>query len=170
ARERGNVDDVPDSLDAVIVTEIDSLPPLPRTLLRNAAVLGLRFRPSVLQEILVDDGFEPGDLAYGQLDGFLTFEGDDAARFRHAVLRDAAYESLSYRRRRELHLRAGEAIERLAGSDAEWEAENLSFHFFEGHDYERAWHYARLAAGYARDAYANVDAAAHYRRALEASR
>lgn len=170
ARERGNVDDVPDSLDAVIATEIDSLAPLPRALLRNAAVLGLSFRPSVLREILADDGFEPSDLAYQQLEGFLTIEGDDAARFRHAVLRDAAYESLSYRRRRELHVRAGETIERVAGDDAQSEAENLSFHFFEGRDYERAWRYARLAAGYARDAYANVDAAAHYRRALEAAR
>ena len=45
------------------------------------------------------------------------FIEDDGTRFRfrHATVHEVAYEGLPYRRRRELHARAGETIERLAG-------------------------------------------------------
>ena len=39
-----------------------------------------------------------------------------AFRFRHALFRDAAYDGLSFRRRRELHARVGEVLERLPGA------------------------------------------------------
>src|SRR2546423_1336021 len=76
---------------------------------------------------------------------FLEFGPDGTVEFRHHIVRDVAYEGLSYRRRRELHLRAGTAIERLVGDDTESVAEPLSFHFYEGRDYQRAWRYARVA-------------------------
>jgi tetratricopeptide (TPR) repeat protein len=104
------------------------------------------------------------------LGDFLEFGPDGTVEFRHHIVRDVAYEGLSYRRRRELHLRAGAAIERLVGDDTESVAEPLSFHFYEGRDYQRAWRYARVAGDRAREDYANVEAAAHYRRALDAVR
>lgn len=169
-RERGDAREIPDSLDAAITVEIDALPPVLRSVLRHAAVLGLRFRPSVLRVTL---GAELGDLvddALVELDRFVEVDGDDSARFRQPVLHDAAYEGLSYRRRNELHLQAAEVIERLAGDDADRDAESLSHHFHEAREYQRSWHYARLAAEAARAAYANIDAAAHYRRAIDAAR
>jgi tetratricopeptide (TPR) repeat protein len=85
------------------------------------------------------------------------------------VVHEVAYEGLSYRRRRELHARAGDAIEHLAGEDPEAVAEFLVEHFAISGNHPKAWHYALIAADRSRKAYANVDAAAHYRRALEAA-
>lgn len=170
ARERGSLEGMPDSLDASINTEIDSLSALPRLLLRCAAVLGRSFSLVVLQEILLDALVEPDSATIQALGDFLAFDPDGTVRFRHLVVRDVAYEGLSYRRRRELHMRAGAAIERLVGADTDTVAESLSFHFFAGGDYERAWRYARVAGERARAEYANVEAGAHYRRALDAAR
>ena len=99
---------------------------------------------------------------------FVQFDPAGVARFRQAVVRDVAYRGLPYRRRRVLHLRAGQVMERIAAGAIDSVAEPLSVHFFEGGDLERAWRYARLAGARAQASYANSDAAALYRRALEA--
>jgi class 3 adenylate cyclase/tetratricopeptide (TPR) repeat protein len=169
-RARGSVADIPESLDAAIAGEIDQLPPVSRTLLRCAAVLGTHFRPSVLRAVIAGVGIEFDDAALDRIDRFVEFARDDRAFFRNAVIRDAAYETLSYRRRRELHLRAGHVVERVAGVQATSEADVLAHHFLEGGDHARAWRYAVAAAEQARRSFANVEAAAHYRRALEAAR
>ena len=49
-------------------------------------------------------------------------------RFRHALIRDAAYEGLSFRRRRELHGRVADLLRETAGDDED-SAEMLSLHF-----------------------------------------
>ena len=84
-------------------------------------------------------------------------------------MRDAAYEGLAYRRRRELHARVGSAL--LASSeDAEQEqGELLSLHFFLAGDFERAWRYSGLAAQRAKAAYAHVESARFLRRAIDAA-
>ena len=49
-RERGAVDDLPDSLEALIAAEIDVLSPFPRLLLGYASVLGRSFNPLVWRQ------------------------------------------------------------------------------------------------------------------------
>ena len=91
-----------------------------------------------------------------------------AYRFRHALFRDAAYEGLPYRRRRELHARVGEAYERLRADETEELAEVLSLHFLRAEVHGKAWSYSLVAAERARAKSANADAAEFYRRALDA--
>ena len=53
---------------------------------------------------------------------------DAVYAFRHALIQDAAYGTLLRERRRELHRRAAEAIERLRPEVAEREPEVLAHH------------------------------------------
>jgi len=153
----------------MVGAQIDALPPLPRRLLRYASVLGRSFRLTVLNEVLRDDSLELDSSARDSLVGFLASDGADRMRFRHGLLRDVAYEGLSYRRRRELHSKAARATERLAGDDTRAVADLLSLHFSLAQEYEPTWRYARMAGDDDRDAYANVDAAVQYERALMAA-
>jgi tetratricopeptide (TPR) repeat protein len=168
-RQTGSVADLPDSLDALVSAQIDALSPLPIRLLRYASVLGRSFRLSVLNEILRDDPLELDPGAQDSLVGFLAADGPDRMRFRHGVLRDVAYEGLSYKRRRDLHSKAAHATERLAGDKTDAVADLLALHYSLAQEWEPTWRYARIAADDARDAYANVDAATQYERALEAA-
>jgi tetratricopeptide (TPR) repeat protein len=161
--ERG----LPDSLDAVVGAEIDALPPLTRRLLRYASVLGRSFRPEVLREVIAGEDVALDELTREQLTRYLLPDGNERLVFRHGVLRDAAYGGLSYRRRRDLHRRAGDAIERLAQPDPENVADALALHFGLAQDHERTWHYARVAGDRARSTYANIEAQDHYERALD---
>lgn len=169
-REAGGVDALPDSLDAVVGAQIDALAPLLRRLLRYASVLGRSFRIATLNDLIADEQVELDSATRDQLSGFLDQEGEDRLRFRHALIRDVAYGGLSFRRRKELHLRAGELAELAAGDDAEKVADVLALHFSLGGDHEKTWRYARIAGDQAKEAYANVEAALHYERAIEASR
>ncbi len=165
-----DVDTLPDSIDAVITAQIDRLPTLQRRLLRYASVLGHTFRVDELNAVIADEMPAPDEATWRSLAGYLNFVASDVVRFRHAMLRDTAYEELPFRRRRELHARAGESIAAGLEDHPESEAELLSLHFFHAQRFEDAWRYARIAGIRARDKYANVEAAEFLQRALAAAR
>jgi class 3 adenylate cyclase/tetratricopeptide (TPR) repeat protein len=167
ARSGGAIDDLPDSVEALMMAQIDKLTPADRRVLRCAAVIG----PSFNRE-LVDEALEEHALAteiWERMTEFVVDEGNGDFRFRHALVRDAAYEGLPFRRRRELHASVGGAIERRA-AQPEDESELLSLHFFHAHDFAKAWRYSRRAGEHAQSIYANVEAATFYERALQAAR
>jgi class 3 adenylate cyclase/tetratricopeptide (TPR) repeat protein len=161
---------LPDSVEALVTAQIDRLVPADRVLLRQAAVLGRSFDEGLLASTLEGQAGPPDDEAWARLSRFLVREAKGHVHFRHALIRDAAYEGLPYRRRRELHERVGETIERLAGSDPESEASHLSLHFFHAQRFEAAWRYSKLAGEHAQRIYANAEAADFYARALDAAR
>ena len=168
-RGGGDVDALPGSVEALLAVQIDVLPPRERAVLRHAAVLGGRFE---LRTLLLALGLEPqeGASLLVRLEDFLVVDDDGAVGFRHGLLREAAYEGLPFRRRRELHLRVGEALEQEAGEEADALADTLSHHFFQAGAWERARRYGWLAGLRAKEVYANVDAAAQLERALAAAR
>lgn len=169
-RDTGSADRLPESLDEVVSKEIDTLPPLTRQMMRYSSVLGRSFRRVVLDEFLAPDGVHIDDAAELELSRFIEINAEGRMQFRHVVVHDVAYEGLSYRRRRELHSRAGNVIERMAGDDTDAVAEYLATHYSLSGSQEKVWHYARVAADRAKRAYANTEAAAHYRRAAEAGK
>ncbi len=166
ARQAGGVDALPDSVESLLMAQIDRLAPGDRRLLRCAAVIGAVFTTELLAEALRE---RPDRSAWDRLADFLVDHGDGQVRFRHALVRDAAYEGLPYRRRRELHRSVGEALERRLGDDPGDEVGMLSLHFFHAGELVRAWRYSRIAGDRAERVYANVEAAGFYERALQAA-
>jgi class 3 adenylate cyclase/tetratricopeptide (TPR) repeat protein len=170
ARAAGTVEGLPTSVESMVTAEIDRLPAELRRVLRRAAVLGMSFREETLAT-LSEEGEEPpgAALAGDRLGGFLVLDEDGSWRFRHALVRDAAYHGLPFRQRRALHARAGEQLARRAASPEEV-AELLSLHFFHAGRFAEAWRYSRTAGERAVAKYANAEAAELYGRALEAAR
>ncbi len=169
-RETGLSGQLPESLDAVVSTEIDTLPTLTRQLLRQASVLGRSFRRVVLDEFLAPDGVVLDQATRRTLGRFIEADGSSRFRFRHAVVHDVAYQGLSFRRRRELHARAGRVIEQLAGRDTQAVAEFLASHYAVAGVHDKAFEFSCVAAEKARSAYSHTEAEVHYARAIEAAR
>jgi class 3 adenylate cyclase/tetratricopeptide (TPR) repeat protein len=169
-RDSGDVDALPDTVHALVTSQIDRLDPAQRTVVRTAAVLGQSFLLGELAALMDGPLPLPTDELWKDLAGILTFTGPEALRFRHALVRDAAYEELPYRRRRQLHARAGDAIAAALGDHPEVEGELLSLHYFHAHRFDDAWHFSRGAAAGAAAVYANVEAAALFERAIDATR
>jgi class 3 adenylate cyclase/tetratricopeptide (TPR) repeat protein len=169
-RDHGDIDTLPSSLEGMVAAQIDALPPLARRLVRRASVLGRSFRLSVLADLFDDDQVGLDDATRRELADILEDDGRGRLRFRHALLRDAAYDSLPYQQRRALHLRAAESTLRRAQTNPVSFADSLALHYAAGGDHGNTWRWARVAADQARASYANPEAAAQYQRALDAAR
>jgi class 3 adenylate cyclase/tetratricopeptide (TPR) repeat protein len=165
-----SVESLPDTLDAVAMREIDSLPTTPRRVLRLASVLGRSFERSLLDQLLEAESVDVGADALEDLEQQLVPSNDgEHIVFRHALLQEAAYQSLPFRQRIGLHLKVGEAIEggTINAADA---VPLLSFHFLAAQDWQRTWKYARVAAQAAHAAHAPGEMATHLERAIVAAR
>jgi predicted ATPase len=170
SRAGGGVDALPETVETLITTRIDTLEPGDRFLLRNASVLGARFELDVLADVLADELADVGDLdRWRRLGEFVAWEGTNQLRFRHDLFRTVAYEGLSFRRRREIHGRVGIVLERRAEAGRVELAPLLSLHFLQAEDYERAWRYSVAVGELAKRRSANVDAAEMFQRALLAA-
>ena len=93
--------------------------------------------------------------------------GPAPSRFSHALLHDAAYSALPFRRRRELHARAGAMIRRRGGEELE---EILAIHFGAAQWWPETWHYGRLAGERALKRAAPREAAGFLESATAAAR
>jgi class 3 adenylate cyclase/tetratricopeptide (TPR) repeat protein len=162
---------LPESVEGVVTSRIDNLAPADRALLRWAAVLGASFSGELVARVLQDDPEAALDSeSWDRLAEFVERDPYAAGtfHFRHALIRDAAYEGLSFRRRRELHARVAEVVGETA-ADEEEVAETLSLHYSLAERPAETWRFSLLAAERARAKFANADAAELYRRALAAA-
>jgi len=151
---------VPGTLKGLICARFDRLSFKAKRILQEAAVIGIRFTVPVLQAI--DPELSPDHLQELHQTGFIAPLDADTYCFRHAVSREAAYESLLKRDREILHASIGSVLEGLSGTDS---PDILATHFCRGHDYHKAVRYSLLAADRCRESGAWVEAAVHYANA-----
>jgi tetratricopeptide (TPR) repeat protein len=117
----------------------------------------------------IDDGDHLAVPNWDRLGELFDEEPDGYLKFRRSLLRDAAYEGLPYKDRRRLHAIVAAHLEEEMDYPEE-AAGILSLHYFAAGEFEPTWRYARIAAERAEVAYAHVEAAGMYARALEAGR
>ena len=86
--------------------------------------------------------------------------------FRHALTREVAYDGMLQARRRELHGRAGAALEHFHANRFE-HCELLAYHYSHSAEPQHAIPYLAAAGDRAKDRYANEEAVTTYRRAIE---
>ncbi len=110
-QERGRDDvSVPPTIQALLAARIDQLPRLERAALERGAVEGQVFHRSAVEALAPEEPQIAGHLV-GLVRKELvrpsppTLPGDDAFRFRHLLIRDAAYEALPKATRADLHER-----------------------------------------------------------------
>jgi len=167
--ETGDISTLPTSLDGVVGSQIDALDSSARRALRYLSVLGRSFRTSIARALLATQDIELTDTVRQTLNEFLEDDGSDRLRFHHSLVRDVAYEGLPFRRRRDLHIRAGRLI--LDGTqDDEAVLDVLSLHFSLGGDRELSWQYSLRAGDRNMEAYANLEAETEFERAIDAAR
>jgi class 3 adenylate cyclase/tetratricopeptide (TPR) repeat protein len=169
---------VPPTLTGVLQARLDRLPELERTTLQQAAVVGDEFWDSAVQQLNTAarypfapeqvaaalQSLERRDMIYRT--PAPTFAGSQAYRFKHAVLREVAYESVLLRDRLGYHVQAARWLEAQSGDRAiEYAAPIAQHHEQAGHLAEAAQQYERAAAR-AAEQYKLAGAIDFYRKAL----
>ncbi len=160
---------VPERVSEMLVHRFERLRPATLELLTLASVLGRDFALEPLERLAE----RPIEEVLGALEeaadaGLIVEEQVGRFSFCHALVRDAVYERPVASRRRLMHLRAGEALERATGATDATAAE-LAHHFHLAGGDLRAAHYGVEAGEQAARAYAFEEASAHFERALAAA-
>ncbi len=166
----GDVSTLPHSVEGLISARVDRLSPGDRQVLRRLAVLGTGFLVEHTAAVIPGVGAGSRVRAIRRLGDFVTMNHNGWVQFRHALIRDVAYESLPFKSRSELHRQVGDSIRRAAGSDPDSQAELLSLHYFHAQNWADAWHFSRVAGDSAKAVYAHQAAGTFYGRALAAAR
>ncbi|MEX2546916.1 MAG: ABC transporter substrate-binding protein [Chloroflexota bacterium] len=161
-------DAFPTALQGALQARLDRLDPDARDLISTAAVIGRTFSLPLLERLLPRARLLPilSELQWLQL---LVEERRIPApefRFRHGLVQEVAYAALVETRRRELHLRVGEALLDLHRDSPAGVCGLLAHHFAEADEPVRAAEFLLRAGDAARAIYADDEAIGLYRRAL----
>ena len=160
---------VPLLVQEALQARLDRLEPPTREVASIASVIGRTFGLPVLER-LADRERLLGALSELQRLDLVVEERRRPTpeyRFRHGLVQEVAYTSLTEARRRELHLAAGKALEDLHAGIPEEAYEALARHFSEAAESAKAIEYLLAAGDAAWALYADRAALAHFRRALE---
>jgi predicted ATPase/class 3 adenylate cyclase len=148
---------VPSTIHALLAARLDGLPADERAILSIAAVEGTVFHLGAVRELrpALDTPLEDGLKALVRR-GLIRldtadFIGEKAFRFRHGLIRDAAYRSLPKNARADLHERCASWLERTAGDRLREFEEIAGYHLEQALQYRAALgppnaHSALLAA------------------------
>ncbi|HEX5939444.1 MAG TPA: tetratricopeptide repeat protein [Dehalococcoidia bacterium] len=162
---------LPATVRAMVLRRIDRCGDEARELLNMAAAVGQEFSIDVLQELLdlSEDAFYDAveELIRRRLIKAVATGIEERYGFVDPQLRHILYEELGSVRRRRLHLRIGESMERVFGRRASHRASELAYHFVQGRDRARGVTYSLEAGDAARAVYANHEATDYYQTAVQ---
>jgi predicted ATPase/class 3 adenylate cyclase len=162
---------VPVSLQDMLMARLDQSGPA-KELAQIGAVIGRMSRRGLLAVVSQLSEEELADGLTALSDAGVMFahtqDGHDCYSFSHALVRDAAYDSLLRQRRRELHARVADALFEFDEESVESQPELLALHLTEAGAVERAFPYWLLAAQRSLRRSALLEAASLLRRGLAA--
>ncbi len=165
--DRTRIEEVPASVNAVLVARLDRLAAQIKAIVQTAAVLGQEFEVWVLSRMLMEDVQLPVKVKRAEADGVWSALSETRYLFKHALLRDAAYDMQLRARLRELHALAGAAIEQVYADDVAAHVAILAYHWGAAGDTVKEAHYSVLAGQQALRISAFRDALRYLKRSLE---
>lgn len=163
--------EIPETLEKIVLARVDRLERGSRSVLAAAAVLGRQFDRSLLDRVAGERDLDHALRELQRLDLVREVRRwpEPEYRFKHSVIREAAYNALLRTGRQELHRRAAEALEASIDDSAEDRLGILAHHYRLAGDRERALECHARAGRVASGLHAKAEALAHYGHALEAA-
>jgi predicted ATPase len=163
---------IPPTVQAILASRIDRLPPNEKELLQTLAVIGREFALSLVRRVF--DGRKNGELermlADLQMAEFIYEQpatGDIEYIFKHALTQDVAYNSVLIERRKLLHERTGLALESMFAEQLEDHLDDLARHYSRSDNLIKAVEYLERAGRQAAQRSAHEEGAESLSSALE---
>jgi hypothetical protein len=160
---------VPDTLQDSLMARLDVLGDA-KDVAQLASVIGRRFSMALLAALssrnLLAISADISILIAEELIYPVGRAGDEVYEFKHALLRDAAYEGLLLARRRQIHGRIARVLEERFAAVVETEPELLAHHFAEAGEPGPASGYSERSGDRAAARFAYAEAIASYRAAI----
>ncbi|MFK7893857.1 MAG: adenylate/guanylate cyclase domain-containing protein [Granulosicoccus sp.] len=161
---------VPDTLRDLLMARLDSLGNAKRTA-QLASVIGREFTLQTIAS-LAKAGTDTlmqhvNSLVYSGLLQLTDASTQPIYQFKHALIQDAAYESLTIAQKKTLHARMAELLQKEAEHDTIKAPEQIATHYQAAGVYREAVHWWDVAAGNALRIAANHEAYHHARQGIK---
>jgi class 3 adenylate cyclase/tetratricopeptide (TPR) repeat protein len=158
--------EVPVTIGAVLIARLDRLTMEVKAVVQTAAVLGREFEAQILSGMLRDDARVTEKIKQAETEAIWSALNEIRYIFRHALLRDAAYDMQLRARLRDLHRLAGEAFEQVYADDLDSHYADLAYHFEQAQVTMKALAYLGQAGDSAKADYHNQAALDFYARRM----
>jgi len=157
---------LPATLQSLLTARVDRLAPSDRALLQAASVIGRQFEPQLLAVVVGNAKIYARLTAMQALDLVHRESKSGDYSFKHALVRDALYQSLLSDARAALHIKVAEEIERRSSNRLTEVAEVLAHHYCQTDRAEKAFAYLSMAGSKSLNVYSLDEASAHLTAAL----
>ncbi len=162
---------IPATVQGILASRIDRLPPPEKELLQTLSVIGKEFQLNLVRAVTGN----PGDRLIPMLDDLQVAEfiyeqpaaGDFEYTFKHALTQQVAYQSVLMERRKTLHERTAVALETIHASQIDDHLVELAYHYGRSANPTKAVDFLWRAACQASMRSLYSEAIAHVNRALE---
>ncbi len=183
---------IPDTVQAVIASRLDRLESDVKNVLQTASVIGRIFYERVLKYVSGIDNlmlslylatleeFEyiqklesrklKTEMEYIPKSKISNLKSEIEYVFRHPLIQEVVYNSLLKKRRKELHNRIGECIEKLFAEWLDDFCELLSLQYYSAENWVKAYEYSLRSARKAKSGYLNKQAIEFYDWAIKSLR
>jgi predicted ATPase/class 3 adenylate cyclase len=163
---------IPPTVQAILASRIDRLPPDEKALLQTLAVIGREFPFGLIRSAVAkpDDELNRmlGDLQLAEFIYEQPAAGDIEYTFKHALTQEVAYQSVLVERRKVLHEKIGAAIEALASIQIEDHLAELAHHYCRSSNVGKTVEYLDRAGRQAMMRGALKEAQLHFTQAITA--
>jgi adenylate cyclase len=162
----GAAERLPSTLTEILLARLDRLESQVRTIAQAGSVIGRSFAVRLLAEVMGRErttlempltALQEAEIAFPRRGSDLEYV------FKHAAMREAAYNTLVRRRRQELHLLTARAIAQLYASEEY--AEMIAYHYARTDEHAEAAPWLERAGDRAAAIYSNESAVASYQEA-----
>ncbi len=161
---------LPDTVEGVILSRIDSLDWTTKEVMQFASVLGRDFDEFLIMGIYPNKEILGDSLKNLSLLDLIRIEkakGQVKYFFKHVLTQEVAYGTLSFAKRKEIHETTGKFIEENLKDRKEEFLGLLSHHYYYAENYDKSLLYSVEAGERAKKVYANYSAIEFFTRAIE---
>ncbi len=163
---------IPPTVQAILASRIDRLPPAEKDLLQTLAVIGREFALGLVHRVVGKSEDQLNRMLHAlQLAEFIYEQpaaGDIEYTFKHALTQEVAYQSVLVERRKVLHEKIGAAIEALASIQIDDHLAELAHHYCRSSNVGKTVEYLDRAGRQAMMRGALKEAQLHFTQAITA--
>jgi len=162
--------DMPATLQDSLLARLDHLPVSARTAAQIGAAIGRDFAVDLLVAVIGIDEEKVrkrlDQLVWAEVVTRRSSSQDEVLVFNHALMRDAAYQSLLRSDRTHIHARIAAVVEERFPALSDTNPELLAHHWQEAGNYEKSLPWWLAAGKLASERFANTEAASHLNQGL----
>jgi tetratricopeptide (TPR) repeat protein len=161
---------IPEKVKDVIMRRIDLLKPNQRRIMNAASVIGEKFDPKLIAELLSRDSIKVledlDDIAKSTL---LVFCDGNEYQFKHAKIQEMVYDQIPLPLKIEYHSRIAVIIEGKSQNVEPFPSDDLAYHFVQAGNRRKAIKYSLQAGNTALVRFSNLQAIQHFTYVVKAT-